>query len=187
MYKIPEGYTEQQVLDIINSVLNTISNKHQFDIYNSDDIKQEGFIIAIDILNNYDGSIPLENFMSICLGYRLTNFKRDNYLRLNRPCSKCKIFDENCFRCLKRQQTQEKKKNLLNPVDIELINDKQVKYYDNNFLDTLEMVELVDKINKELPVEYREDYLKIKDGLYVPKDKRLEIEQIIQEIIQENE
>lgn len=184
---IPEGYSENEVLDIIEKILSKIAKKYIFGIYSLDDIKQEGFIIAIkDILPEYDASLPLENFLRISLNHRLKNFKRNNYIRINRPCSKCKTFDPKCEKCCKRQQNQDVKKNLLNPIDIHIVVDDKQTMYEGSLMDTLEMVEILDKINKRLSVEYRQDYLKIKEGLYVPKSRKEEIEKIITEIIEDD-
>lgn len=184
--KIPEGYTETQVLEIINKILSSIASRYAFGIYGADDIKQEGFILALDGLEKYNGSAPLENFLRIHLGNRLKDFKRDNSFRINIHCNKCDIFDENCQSCCKRQQTQDMKKNLLNPIDINVVSDTNA-FYEGSLIDTLEMVEILDKINKKLPVEYRQDYLKIKDGVYVPKSRKIEIEAVITKIIEDDE
>lgn len=185
---VPNGYTEEQVLEIIERILKSIARKYVFGIYSVEDIKQEGFIIAINkILPMYDGSAPLENFLRTSLNNRLKNFKRDMYIRLNPPCSNCHSFNEDCDNCAKRAYHQEIKKNLLNPIDINVVNDDSGTVYEGNLIDTLEMVEMVDKINKRLPVCYREDYLKIKDGIYVPKSKKEEIERIVMEIVESEE
>jgi hypothetical protein len=185
---IPKGYTESEVLEIIERVLSTLARKYTFSIYGIDDIKQEGFIIAInEILPSYDNSYPLENFMRRSLNNRLKNFKRDNYYKLQPSCSKCSSFNDDCNNCSKRQQNQEVRKNLSNPIDINVVNNDRFTTYEDSLIDTLEMVELVDKINRSLPVEYREDYLKIKENIYVPKLRKEQIEKIITEIIEDDE
>jgi DNA-directed RNA polymerase specialized sigma24 family protein len=183
-----KGYSEEEVLTILDKVLTSIARKYTFGIYSIDDIKQEGFIIAYEkILPKYDGSAPLENFLRKSLGNRLKNFKRDMYVRLKPSCSTCDNFNEDCPDCLKREQSQETKKNLLNPIDINALNDDQGTTYEGSLIDTLEMVEVIDRINKKLPVEYREDYLRIKDGAYISKSRREEIERIVMEIVENNE
>jgi DNA-directed RNA polymerase specialized sigma24 family protein len=180
---VPKGYTEEQVLETINKILSSMARKYTFGVYGIDDIKQEGFILAMDALGRYNGSAPLENFLRIHLNNRLKDFKRDNSYRINSHCNKCDIFNAECDSCCKRQQTQDIKKNLLNPIDIHVINDDQGTSYDGSLIDTMEMIEIVDKINKKLPVEYRADYLKIKEGIYVPKARKLEIESIVAKIV----
>ena len=76
---IPEGMTEEQVVDQINVVVNRMAHKYTFHGYTVDDIKQEAFIICMEALNRYDGIRPLENFLSVNLSNRLKNFIRDNH------------------------------------------------------------------------------------------------------------
>jgi DNA-directed RNA polymerase specialized sigma subunit len=183
---VPNGYSEQEVINIIDKIMSSIARKYSFGVYGVDDIKQEGFILAMDALTRYNGSAPLENFLRIHLNNRLKDFKRDNSFRINSHCTKCATFNSECDSCCKRQQTQDIKKNLLNPIDIQVINDDQNTVYEGSLIDTLEMVEIVDRINRRLPVEYRQDYLRVKEGLYVSKSRRLEIEVIISKIIDED-
>lgn len=183
--EIPNGYSKEEVIKIITDILNDIADKYTFGIYEKEDIKQEGFIIAINkVLPNYNGSTKLKYFMTVGLHRRLKIFKRDNYIRPDRPCSKCKIFDKDCEKCKKRKENQTSKLNLLNPIDIHSIVEEKKTSYEGSLLDSLEMIELVDKVNKRLPVEFREDYLRIKEGLYVSKRRREQIERLITEIVE---
>lgn len=185
---VPEGYTQEQVLKIINDILNIIAHRYTFSVFDVDDIKQEGFLLALEGLIKYNGSFPLENFLRVHLNNRLKDFKRNNSFKINTHCVSCKSFTSSCEACAKRQQTQDTKRNLLNPIDIDIINDDaKSTSYNVSLIDTLEMLETVEKINVRLPVSYRKDYLKIKDGLYVSKARREEIEKIITEIIQEDD
>lgn len=185
--RIPVNYTESEVLATIDKVIKPLSRKFAFGIYSPEDIIQEGFLLACKLLEKYDGSAPLENFLRKALPNELKNFKRDNSYRINESCTNCNSFNEECIACCRRQQTQDIKRNLLNPIDIYLIHEGRATTYEGSLIDTLEAVEIVDKINRHLPVEYRKDYLRIKDGLYVPKSQRLEIEQIIIDIMEQND
>jgi len=185
--EIPKGYTEEEVLTIIDKVLNSIASKYSFDIYDAEDIKQEGFIIVLENLKDYEGLGPLEHFIRVVLSARLIDLQKLNYIRINRACSKCKVFNEDCERCKKRKYKQEVKKNLLNPIDIYQLKEEKNTYYNECFLNSLEVIEITDKINTLLPVKYREDYLKLKEGISISKKRREEIEKIITEIIEENE
>ena len=60
---IPDGMTEQEVVDQIEKVCNRIAPRYTFYGYALDDIKQEAFIICMEALNRYDNSRPLENFL----------------------------------------------------------------------------------------------------------------------------
>lgn len=186
--EIPKGYTEEEVVKIITNILNDIADKYTFGIYEKEDIKQEGFIIGLDRLKYFTNNKgELENFLRVSIISRLKNFKRDNYINIDRPCSKCDIFNINCEKCKKRRQNQTNKLNLLNPIDIHSVVEEKKTSYEGCLLDSLEMIELVDKINKELPVEFREDYLRLKEGLSVPKARRERIEQLITEIVENHD
>ena len=185
---IPEGYNEEEVIKIIMDILENIAETYTFDMYDKEDIKQEGFIIALKVLNDYKGITTLKNFMTLTLHRKLKTFKRDNYVRPDRACSNCSVFNKNCERCIKRRQNQTNKLNLLNPIDIHSnIKEERKISYKSSLLDTLEIIDLVDKINKELPVEFREDYLRLKEGLSVPKARRERIEQLITEIVENHD
>jgi hypothetical protein len=184
---IPIGYTEEEVLEIIDGVSTSLARKYTFGIYAVEDIKQEAFIISLEAIKKFNGSVPLGVFLRKHLNNRLKDFKRDNSFRINHKCKKCDEFNNECESCCRAQQTQDIKKNILNPIDIEIISNEQATYYEGSLIDTLEMIEIVDKINLYLPVEYREDYLRIKENLYVPKSRKEEIEKIIIEIIEDDD
>lgn len=77
--KIPDGYTEEEVLEIILGVIEKQYKKYKFNIYDYDDMYQEAFIICEDALNRFDSSKgKLQNFLSNNLSRRLINFLRDN-------------------------------------------------------------------------------------------------------------
>jgi hypothetical protein len=48
---------------------------------------------------------------------------------------------------------------------------------------SFELKEMMRQINVELPAAMRKDYLKMKEGLYVARQKRIEIENEIRKII----
>ena len=75
--KIPNNMTEEQVMKTIMLVVNRTASKYTFYGYDSDDIKQEAFIICMDALNRYDSKRPLENFLAVHLSNRLKNFTVD--------------------------------------------------------------------------------------------------------------
>ena len=77
--KIPNGMTEQQVIETINKVISRYIYKFRFGYYESEDIRQEAFIIAMEALERYDEKRPLENFLAVHVKNRLSNFKRDKF------------------------------------------------------------------------------------------------------------
>ena len=155
--------TEEETLDHINKVVNRISPKYVFYGYTLDDMKQESFLICMDALDKYDNNRPLENFLSVCLSNRLKNFVRDNHFL---------------------QEEQEKGK-IVQPGQLEndhTIVDHEEKYsIDEDYID---YVDIVEKLDKEIPASIRMDYLKIVHEVSLPKNRRLEVMSYINYILQ---
>ena len=153
---------EEDVIDVIESVIKKIAPKYTFKDYDLDDIKQESFIICIDALNRYDGKRPLENFLSVHLSNRLKNFIRDNhYVKDNIHKKKIKapqyIVDDNYI-------------NTDYDLESEIINK-----------------EIFDKIDEELPASLREDYLKTLNNISITKQRKEKLFDTIKRIITNEE
>ena len=159
--KIPKGMTEQQVIDQINVVVNRISTRYAFHGYEVEDIKQEAFIICMDAMDRYDPSRPLENFLSVHLSNRLKNFVRDNFY----------------------VKGEEEKKRILKPSSLSYEDTVPHQCWDED--DNIDARSIQNIIDIKLPSEYRADYLKIMNDVYVPKKRREEIIDIIKELLDE--
>ena len=163
---VPKGMTEDSVVDTITTVCNRIAPRYTFHGYTIDDIKQESFIICMEALNRYEEGRPLENFLSVNLSNRLKNFVRDNHFTKNS--------DEDRIKVLKPAQ-----------LDFEdYLVDQDHKY--SISYDDLETKNIAHLINKYLPAQYRMDYLKIVNDIYVTKSRREEILFMINEILEEH-
>lgn len=161
--KIPEGMTDQQVIDQINVVVDRIAPKYTFYGYPIEDIKQEAFIICMEALNRYDGIRPLENFLSVNLSNRLKTFMRDNYFIGN---------------------SNEDRKKLAQPSQLEY-EDKIIDEYSEEGYEELDIKTMSQAIDKYIPANLRMDYLKIINDIYIPKQRREEIMETIKNILQE--
>lgn len=163
--KIPNSLTESETLAIITKVINRIAPKYTFYGYTVDDIKQESYIICIKALDRYDDKRPLENFLSKNLSNRLKNFVRDNYF----------ISDSNDDRV-----------KILQPAQLdyeESIIDGDTYYSVED--DRIDKEELNSFIDINLPASMRMDYLKMLENIYIPKTRKVEIIEKIQELSQE--
>tara|TARA_R110002020_G_scaffold342256_2_gene556761 strand:+ start:864 stop:1388 length:525 start_codon:yes stop_codon:yes gene_type:complete len=160
---------ESEVLEVINRICNRYAHKFKFGYFTPDDIRQEAFIIAIDALERYDESRPLENFLAVHVKNRLNNFKRDRYYRQQ------KIKNDDL------DELNNSKKFLMDTLDIDNIRDEKEgnMRLEDEFVDKIANEELLEIIDEHLDVSFRSDYLRIRDGTYVPKPRR---EQIIEEI-----
>ena len=161
---IPDGMTEKEVIDQIEKVCNRISPKYTFYGYTLDDIKQEAFIICMEALNRYDNSRPLENFLSVNLSNRLKNFVRDNHFIHNDDLERVKV---------------------LKPAQLDHEN-AVVDSKDNNITyDSIEFKNMADIVDVKIPASLRLDYLRMINDVYITKQRREELVEIIQEILRE--
>jgi RNA polymerase sigma factor (sigma-70 family) len=151
--------TYDQVMKQIEVVVNRIAPKYTFSTYDVDDIKQEAFIICMDALERYDQKRPLENFLSVHLSNRLKNFIRDNYYT----------------------KDEEEKKRVMRP---KYLGSEDIVQYDNQTEQLTDAKNLKTVVDKHLPAQYRADYLKIINDVYVPKKRREEIISLIKEIVE---
>lgn len=191
--KIPNGYTEEQVIAIVDKIGRNLASSFTFGYYDVDDIKQQAFIEAIVVLEKekYEEGRPLENFLYTHIRNRLINLKRNKLHRNDPPCGDChegrpcqddgnycEVYD-------KWIKTNSSKANLMRPLDIQNISDEHEKrtHDDSHSEEEVEIKELKDVINKKLPVEYRAVYLQMQAGVPVSKAKRLEVENIVREIL----
>lgn len=163
--KIPEGMTTEQVIDQINIVIDRISPKYVFYGYTLDDIKQESFIICIEALNRYDGIRPLENFLSVNLSNRLKTFVRDNYFIGN---------------------SNEARKKLAQPSQLEFEDKIVDKYSEEEDYEELDLKDMVGAVDKHIPASMRLDYLKMINDVYVSRQRRDEITDMVKHILEEH-
>lgn len=158
--KLPRNMKENEVVTQIMAIVDRIAPKYSFNGYSVEDIKQEAFIICMDALDRYDPSRPLENFLSVHLSNRLKNFVRDNYFTKN---------------------DDESKKKLLSAKSI--ISD-DVSMEDSDYIETVDISDIKQLIDEELPMVYRADYLKIINNVYVPKKRREEVLSVLKQIVE---
>lgn len=137
--------SEDEVIDIIIECANRIAPKYVFGYYEAEDLVHEAIIIAFKALSQYKSG-PLRNFLSSHLSRRMKNFKRDNYFRPGAA-------------------NREAKMAIMNPIDITNINDEcesNMQQY-SSYIQNISYSEMLQKIDDELPVSYRRDYLRIRD------------------------
>ena len=161
--RIPKNMTEDQVMTSIEKVIKRISPKYTFYGYTLDDIKQESFLICMDALNRYDEKRPLENFLSVNLSNRLKNFVRDNHFLAE----------------------EEEKAKITQPGQLEndhSIVDNEEKFSIPEY--SIDYTDIIDLLNTEIPASIRMDYLKIVHEVPLPKNRRQEVMDYINYILQ---
>lgn len=178
-----------KTLKTIQKVCKRLAQKYRFGFYDVEDIEQEAFIMALSALPKYNKEISsLETFLYIHISNKLKTFKRDHYLRIDFTCSYCGRKDPECEHCQKREWKHAAKKHLMEPIDIDNVNgDTERNMHVNaDFLIDVELSELLSLINQNLDIHLREDYLKMLEGITIPKHKREIIETRIFDILEDN-
>lgn len=190
--------SEKELLIVIEKVVNKLAYGFKFGYHTLEDIKQEARLRALIALPKFDPKKQtLEGFLYLDLKNKLINFKRDNYKRpIECPCQICKNFlngetlhpdGRYCESYLKWCNKNNKRLNISQPLSIETINDekeKSIKVF-CNYTNQLEIKEIKNKIDIILPVDIRSYYLRMLEGLPVPRIKRKEVESFIKIVLNE--
>lgn len=158
-----KGMSEEEVINTIQIVVDRISPRYTFPGWDLQDIKQEAFIICMSALQRYQHGNPLENFLSVNLSNRLKNLIRDNHYV---------------------KGDSEEKKKIMMPG--QLSKEESTKFYYDNADAQMDISNLSKVIDEELPIKYRSNYLKMVNGVNVPKKEREELVEIIKNIAEEN-
>jgi hypothetical protein len=173
--KIPKGLTESETIDIINYIVTVLAPKSRFFTLSIDDIKQQGWVYAIDGLDKFDNSWKkdknisttekLKSFLYIHVRNRLLNFKRDT---LGRTCAK---------------------QNLLCAIDINIIDENQESNCRTNVIpeDFFHIKHIQEIILEYLPEEFHTDYNRMLEHHTVAKARKEEIYSLVREILEDIE
>ena len=190
--------TEEQVLQTINNIANRLAAKFKFGYHELEDMRQQARLFAWEGLKNYDGVRPLENFLWTHVRNRLYNFKRNNFGRPDKPCDICPFYDRNFinfkgYGCKAYDNHEEcdlymgwvsrnaAKRNIMNTAKLEL--DVQAENSVEEIIDRKHIYELVDS---SLPVQYREDWIRLTNNLKLPKARKEIIVEVVLNILKEN-
>jgi hypothetical protein len=189
--KIPSNYTEQEVVETINGIADRLCYKFKFGYHSADDMKQQARMYGWQGLEKYDGERPLENFLWTHVRNRLYNFKRNNYARLEKPCDTCEFFiqqqctafsdQEECVLYKGWLDRNTAKKNLMYTVSSDL----EKRHSDKSILGTVATKELMDILDQDLHVSFREDWIRLLNDLKLPKTRKDLLFEAILEILKE--
>lgn len=208
----PAGYTETEIIAIIDRIVDLLKDKFVFGYIDKEDLRQQGRLFAIEAMSKYNDAFfvkengvarktTIDNFLYRHIRNRFINFKRDNYTRYQSPCLKCPFFDPNlqksknqcavfedrsdCDKFHKWDINTTSRKNLVDSPKNDLI--YQPIHSKNDTMDNIEedldMKELVSKIDRELPRELRADYLRMRDGVTINKQRRDKVELALKKIL----
>lgn len=188
---------ENDFLQALDHISKKLVYKFKFGYHEIEDMKQQAAIFALEGLENYDSSRPLENFLWTHVRNRLFNFKRDNYFRPDNVCSSCPFFDPQCKKsknqCAKFTNKNDCdiytqwndrnnfKKSIMQPSNIDHENNEFKKSED--LFDNIFNQELISFIENNLELKYRENYLKLKGGVKIPKQDLIKLQSHIMDIL----
>lgn len=192
--KIPAGYTEESVAEVIIPIIKRFARKFAFPPHSTEDMEQEGWLFAIEGLKNYDGERPLYKFLHVHIRNRYTNFLRDNFYRAEPPCIKCPLYDkikdqclgfaerEDCDKWRKYVQRNESRRQLVSMETIPEPNNV-VQNDSDEVVERAEVDEMFDIIDRELPANLRSDYRRLMDNSPLTKKRREKLKDTIREIL----
>ena len=200
--KMPNNMSEDEVMEIIEKIAKRLAGRFVFGYNDIEDIKQQARLIALEGLETYDQNRPLENFLWIHVKNRLCNYKRNNYVRLDKPCDNCPFgaYDSVNDKCTKFNSLfdcdlystwfnkNESRKNIMNPIGLSCTSDDKEKNMRSgaNPADIISHKEIIDLVDKHVPNNLRSDWLQSKAGIRLPKPQRFRLFAAISEIFQEN-
>ena len=154
--KLPHNIDEKEFVEILHRIVKKLGYKFIFGYHSFEDMYQQAAIFAIEGLEKYDSSKPLENFLWTHLRNRLFNFKRDNFKRPDKPCLNCPLYDKDYAvsdnQCSKYSQVLDcslykkwyirnsSKQNIMRPTSLE--NDKVVASGENSIFGDLSLIHI---------------------------------------------
>jgi DNA-directed RNA polymerase specialized sigma24 family protein len=194
--KVPDGYTEKQVLDIATKILNQIASTYTFGYYDIEDIKQQGYLYTIEILEKDKFDLEkssLETFLRTCIRNKFNDLLRSKLERRDPPCNNCNdAIDGECIKhlhvddCPKWRnwiRRNHNKKDLVRAGTL----DGPEPYTNSDVFDNAMQADLFETISKNMPVDLRGDYLKMKGGINISKNRQIKVMNKIREILCLNE
>lgn len=189
----PPNKTQAEVLAAIERVVGILAPSFAFGFYDVEDIKQEGRMAAMKKLYKYDPTRPLENFLYAVVRSRLINFKRDKFKRSDPPCKECHAGlpcptcsgDGPCKKYKVWLRLNTTKAALVQTLDLDNISDEKERHTrsESEALDTVVGEELLERIDRDLPVELRSYYLQMRAGVAIPKAKKHEVVEAVRRIL----
>lgn len=204
--QIPEGMTESEVLETIENVAIRLAGRFKFGYHSIEDMRQQARMYAWEALEKYDNVRPLENFLWTHVRNRLFNFKRDKFQRPDKPCLNCPLnaYDPECKQSdsgcteyynlmdcehyagwIKRNDA---KKNIMSPIELGGVRDEHEKNMKTRNRDTenIDLREIFDLIQREIPVVLRADWLRMRYEIRIPKQRRIKVKEAVEHILAEH-
>ena len=194
---LPNNVSHEEFLRVLDNISKRLGHKFRFGYHDFDDMKQQAAIFALEGLEKYDNTKPLENFLWTHVRNRLFNYKRNNYQRPDKPCLSCPFFDKHyqnsnnqCSKYINKDDCElynswaarnDAKKNIMQPSYIE--HDPLHKNHDDLFL-SIQNKEIIDFLDQNVSSDHRENYLKLKHGDKIPRQQLIKLQKYILELME---
>lgn len=194
------------MLSAFEYVVQRLASKFRYSFNTREDILQNARLHCVTAMEKFNPDLPLQNFLMVHVHNRLCNDKRDNYERIDAPCSTCALYspaDKNLSDgCLEFDDRQTcdcyrnfiirnaAKRNIQNTIDMEDVLHDDSHRVESNMIsvenqEIAESKELVEIIERFLPVEHREVWIRLKEGLNLPKHRKDNLLIVIREILED--
>lgn len=201
---LPNNVSEEEFLQVIENISKRLAYKFKFGYHSYEDMKQQATIFALEGLKKYDKSRPLENFLWTHVRNRLFNYKRDNYQRPDKPCLSCRFYDKHCNKSTNQctefsdkndceeydmwYKRNNSKKNIMKPSTIDDLGDTFFIQQKNLPVpEQAELSRITEILDKHIPAQHRENYLKLKHGDKIYKTDLDKIIGIIKDILKKHD
>lgn len=196
-HKLPNSVSEEEFLKVLDNISKRLGHKFKFGYHEFDDMKQQAAIFALEGLEKYDNTRPLENFLWTHVRNRLFNYKRNNYQRPDKPCFTCPFYDK-AYKCSNNQCSEFKdkmecqlfaawsnrndaKKNIMQPTYIE----HDIQNSSSSLVESIQNQEIIKFLDENVSVEHRENYLKLKHGDKILKQQLTKLQNHIQSLMKD--
>jgi hypothetical protein len=190
--RVPLWKAEEAIMGVVQRVARCVSHSFIYGYHSREDVEQDAVVFALEVLETdvYDVSRPLENFLHIHVRNQLSNELRKHYMRLEPPCTCCDSYNPPPFPCKKWldwKARNESKQNLMRPLDMSNVSDEHESRMRtaSSVVDDAVSNEVLNKIDRALPVELRSDYLRMRDHVVIPKARRQRVREAVLAILQE--
>lgn len=193
------GVTEEEFLEVLNNISKRLVHKFRFGYHDIDDMKQQAAIFAMEGLEKFDNTRPLENFLWTHVRNRLFNYKRNNYQRPDKPCLSCPFYDllykesnnqcskyknkDDCELYFSWSERNNSKKNIMTFQSIENTFEKEDNKDPLDIIKNKEIISYLD--NHIVKPEFRENYLRLKNGLKLNKPLLEKLKNHIMELMKD--
>jgi DNA-directed RNA polymerase specialized sigma24 family protein len=166
----------KEELAVIEEVAEALSSSNWVPGYEKEDIRQEAIIIGLQGIAKYNEKTTLKQYLYSHIRHRLCSLRRKHFIRPG-----CVNGKNNCGVCIKCLNN-ESKQRIKSATPIQEIDEDLLEY---SCEDIVELQEISEEIDKIMPADLREDYLKYLSGVSISSQKRKKILEIVGMFIDE--